>query len=250
VTQEEIEQQHHEEQFSENDANYDRGVTLYSPDGRILQIEYARITAKRGSPVVIVSYQNKKSNDVGIICSTVQPQSPLKKSNINNKIMKLSENLWYTMAGITCDGLFLFREAQRFINDHHFSYEEKPSINSIVSHISEIMHSYTCIGGMRPLGTSGVFFGVENDNIKIIETDPSGTTQNVIATTIGSDKENRIKSLEKYYSANKVVTKDKAKTLISSLFPKNKIPKGCDIESVHISYNTKTKKITVINEIR
>ena len=224
-------------------ANYDRAVTLFSPDGRLLQLEYARVCINRGTLSVVLSYDNGSTK--GIIAGTVVSSSILYEEKSRTKIFKISNNIWATMSGIVSDANFLIKEATQYCNDYRFNYEEEPSLTSIVNYLSEILHGYTCIGGMRPMGTALVIFGIDpNGDIKIAETDPSGSVVYSHACAIGLNKTKVIKDLEKNYVLS--FSESEGEKLVRSYLVKYKSPESI-VRIKIVRYNKNTEEITNVD---
>lgn len=169
---------------------YDRASTMFSPDGRILQVEYAEKTVRLGSAsigivceegVIIVS--DKRVSD-----SLVVPESAVKIWEIDNHIIA-------SAAGILSDARVLIEKAQVTAQQHRVTFDEPIDTESIIKEIANIKQAYTQYGGARPFGIEVMITGVNlNDDCRLYVSDVTGNYAGYRATAIGENDE-RIKEL-------------------------------------------------------
>jgi proteasome alpha subunit len=175
---------------------YDRAITVFSPDGRLLQVEYARKTVSQGTTAIglvcqdgIVLVADKRIIDPLIIPSSVE------------KIFQIDTHIGTTMSGLISDGRILVERAQEEAQRHRLVYEEPVDVMSLVKEICNHKQLYTQYAGTRPFGVSLLIAGVDGEAVLYV-TEPSGIYFKYLATAIGEGSAVVNKFLEKEYKKN------------------------------------------------
>ncbi|MBD3202872.1 archaeal proteasome endopeptidase complex subunit alpha [Candidatus Woesearchaeota archaeon] len=160
---------------------YDRAITMFSPDGRLLQVEYAKKTVRQGSTAMgfvckdgVLFVTDKRIVDKLIVPEAVE------------KIWKIDEHIMATASGILSDSRVLIDRGQIRAQQHRVTYDTPIDIISVVKSICDLKQMCTQSGGLRPFGVSLLLGGVDNNNEpKLFETDPTGIYFQYKATVIG-----------------------------------------------------------------
>jgi len=177
---------------------YDRAITIFSPEGRILQVEYAKRAAKSGSTAIGL----KTKDGVVIIADKRLPNKLIVGDSIE-KIMLIDDHIISTFAGYMADGRVLMDVAREIAQQHRIDYGNKIDLLSLIREVSNIMQYYTRYSGVRPFGISLIIAGIDNDNIpKLYSMDPSGIYYQYYAIAIGEGEDNIMKRLEEEYKPN------------------------------------------------
>ncbi|MCI5867354.1 MAG: archaeal proteasome endopeptidase complex subunit alpha [Methanosphaera sp.] len=181
------------QQFSS--AGYDRALTVFSPDGRLFQIEYAREAVKRGTPAIgivsqdgVVLAVNKKVKSKLIVPSSIE------------KIFKIDEHLATASSGLVADARRLVDVARTQAQVNKVNYHEPISVTGLAKYIGDLEQMYTQSGGIRPFGISLIIGGVSDGECKLYETDPSGALVEYKATSIGYGREKTLNLFEEKYT--------------------------------------------------
>lgn len=176
---------------------YDRAITMFSPDGRLLQVEYAKKTVKKGSTAI------------GLICKEgvafivdKRVVDPFLRTESIEKIWMVDEHLGATASGIVSDARVLIERAQLVAQQHKITYETPIDVLSVVKDLSDINQSCTQSGGLRPFGVSLLIAGIEGDEPKLYEVDPAGIFFGYYAKVIGEADDGVEEILKKKYSYN------------------------------------------------
>lgn len=193
--------------FGMKDAGYDRTI-MYSPDGRIIQVEYAREAARRGSSVIAV-----RCND-GIVL-LAESRSYSKLIEPNEKISQIEDNLYVTFSGLLADSRVLVNEARVFAQIHKITYGEECDVESVAWHLSKIAQRITQFGG-RPFGLAIIIAGINNSAPIISVVEPGGAKYDAKAIAIGRSEGDIMKHLEKNYKDN--LTLAECKQLVETAF--------------------------------
>ena len=177
------------------EALYDEASTIYSPDGRLLQVEYALKAVKKGSTILGLKY-NK-----GIILIAYKEQnSILIDINSVEKIFEIDKNIFCAITGIAADARLLVDLARTEAQIYNLWYGEKITLKQLVESIGETLHLYTQFDGIRPFGTTLLIAGLNNSEEKIYATDPSGAFFSYRAFCAGKGSEIASSILEKQYN--------------------------------------------------
>ena len=173
---------------------YDGAITIFSPEGRIYQVEYALELVKRGSPIVGV-----KSPD-GVVLAAIEPKQSRLAAPINSKkIYKIDDHVAVAIAGLSPDARVLVRQARYVSQGNRMTYDELVDIESLTSSVGDLLQTYTQNAGVRPFGVSLIFGGVDTHRVSLISTDPSGSYRGHKAHAIGRNSEKAMKVLHEQY---------------------------------------------------
>jgi proteasome alpha subunit len=173
---------------------YDRASTIFSPDGRLFQVEYAREAVKRGTTAVGLKY---KEGVVLIIDKRIS--SRLIEAKSIDKIFQIDQHVGCATSGLVADARVLVDRARVEAQIHKITYNEHILVEGLVKQICDFMQNYTQYGGIRPFGTALLVAGVDEQGTHLFETDPSGALMAYKAAAIGAGR-NTVKSVfeEKY----------------------------------------------------
>ena len=159
---------------------YDRAITMFSPDGRLLQVEYAKKTVRLGNTAIgmvckdgVLLVTDKRIVDKLVIPEAIE------------KIWQIDDHIMATAAGILSDARVLVERAQLKAQQHMVTYDSPIDILSVVKDICNLKQICTQSGGLRPFGVSLLIGGVDEDGLKLFETDPTGLFYQFKATVIG-----------------------------------------------------------------
>ncbi|WP_018256233.1 archaeal proteasome endopeptidase complex subunit alpha [Halomicrobium katesii] len=173
---------------------YDRGITIFSPDGRLYQVEYAREAVKRGTASVGV-----RTADGVVLAADRHARSPLLERDSIEKIHKADDHVGIASAGHVADARQLIDLARRQAQVNHLRYDEEIGVESLTKEVTDYIQQYTQTGGARPFGVALLVGGIEDGEPRLFETDPSGTPYEWQAVAIGGDRDEIQTFLEEEY---------------------------------------------------
>jgi proteasome alpha subunit len=159
---------------------YDRSITMFSPDGRLLQVEYAKKTVKQGSTAIGVA-----CSDGVLLVADRRIVNKLALPESIQKIFKIDDHLATAWAGISSDARVLVERSQVKAQQHRIQYDSPVDVISIVKDIANLKQMTTQSGGLRPFGVSMLFAGVDSTGPKLYQTDPTGIFLAYKAAVIG-----------------------------------------------------------------
>ena len=176
---------------------YDRGITIFSPDGRLYQVEYAREAVKRGSPSIGI-----RTSDGIVLAADTSTRQPLQERSSVEKIHKADDHIGIASAGHVADARQLIDFARQMAQINRLRYQEPIGAEALAKFVTDHIQQYTQIGGARPFGSSLIIGGIEDGSPRLFETDPSGTPYEWKAVSIGSDRPTIKTFLEENYSSD------------------------------------------------
>jgi proteasome alpha subunit len=175
---------------------YDRGITIFSPDGRLYQVEYAREAVKRGSASIGV-----RTAEGVVLLADKRSHSPLMEPASVEKLHKADDHVGMASAGHVADARQLIDFARRQAQVERLRYGEPMGVETLTKTVTDYIQQYTQIGGARPFGVAFVVGGIENGEPRLFETDPSGTPYEWKALAIGEGRAEVREYLEERYTA-------------------------------------------------
>src|SRR3990167_11187291 len=179
---------------------YDRSITMFSPDGRLLQVEYAKKTVKQGSTAT-----GMVCKDGVVIVTDKRIVDPLVVADSVEKIFQIDDHMMATASGIISDARVLVERAQIKAQQHRVEYDTPVDTLSIVKDICSLKQICTQSGGLRPFGVSLLVGGIDLDKARLFETDPTGIFFEYKATVIGEGEQEGEEILHKEYKDDMTV---------------------------------------------
>jgi proteasome alpha subunit len=178
----------------ERSLAYDRAITIFSPEGRLYQVEYALEAVRRGKTAVGI----KATNGV-VIGVHKEATSPLMDLEQIQKIYVIDKHIGCAIAGLHADARILvdFARVQSQINQ--ITYGEPSDVEVLTKKVCDLKQQYTQVGGIRPFGVSLLIVGVDKQGPQVFTTDPSGSYWSWRATAIGFNSDAARDYLEKHY---------------------------------------------------
>ncbi|MBL7051874.1 MAG: archaeal proteasome endopeptidase complex subunit alpha [Nanoarchaeota archaeon] len=172
---------------------YDRASTMFSPDGRLLQVEYAKEAVRQGSTAIgivcsdgVILITDKRVADNLVVAESIE------------KIFQVDEHIAATATGYVMDGRILIRRAQVIAQQNQVTYNTQIETAMLVKELADIKQSFTQYGGARPFGVSILFAGVD-EKPQLFVTEPTGIFFEYRATAVGEGADSVKSLLRKEY---------------------------------------------------
>jgi proteasome alpha subunit len=174
---------------------YDRAITMFSPDGRLLQVEYARKMVRQGSTAIGIVYKNGVLlvTDKRLVDKLVVPESV-------EKIWPIDTHIAATASGMVSDARVLFERSQLKAQQHRVTYDSPMDVLGVVRDICNLKQICTQSGGLRPFGVSTLIIGVDEIGSQLFETDPAGIYFRYHAKAIGEGEVDAEEYLYKHFT--------------------------------------------------
>jgi proteasome alpha subunit len=175
-------------------AGYDRALTIFSPDGRLYQVEYAIETVRRGTLAA-----GARTVD-GVVLFAEERLRKLQDISLSQKLFQIDDHVGAVAAGYVPDARVLIDSARVAAQNHRILYDEPITVAALAKHLGDLAQQFTQYAGVRPFGVSLILAGVDRDGPSVFTTDPSGTYLGYSAIAIGGGSDQRNEYLENNYS--------------------------------------------------
>ena len=217
---------------------YDRAITVFSPDGRLFQVEYAREAVKRGTTTVGLKFK-----DGVVLIVDKRITSRLIEPDSIEKIFQIDDYIGCATSGLVADARVLIDRARLDAQINEITYNEKIQIQTLVKRICDFKQTYTQYGGVRPFGTALLVAGVDETGSRLFSTDPSGALMEYKASSEGAGRSGAMAYFEQHYKEN--ISLDEAIDMgIKAL---NKGNEGkLNPDAIEIGVVTKDKKFNIL----
>lgn len=173
---------------------YDRTATMFSPDGHLLQVEYAEKTVRLG-----VSSIGMICSDGVFIIADKRVDDALIVQESALRIHEIDSHIFASTAGITSDARVLIEKAQVLAQQHRVTYDSPIEPESVIKELSNIKQQFTHYGGARPFAVSLMLAGMNGKKPQLFVSDVTGNYFSYYANAIGQDDERIKEKLREKY---------------------------------------------------
>ncbi len=217
-----------------NDALYDQASTIFSPDGRLYQVEYAREAINQGSTTLGLKYK-----DGVVLIAYKNYPSHLIEIQRMEKIFQIDDYIGCAFAGLSADAQRLVELAQEEAQANKITYDENITIKILTDIICEYKHAFTQYDGIRPFGVALIIAGIDQTGKRLYSTDPSGAFLEYKAICEGAGSADVMTHLKNVYEHD-LSLENAIDTGLKALQKVNK--KKLNAESLEIAIIDKKKK--------
>merc|ERR1711879_587347 len=232
---------------------YDARTTIFSPEGRLYQVEYAmEAISHAGAAVGILG-----KDGVVLACEKKLASKLLEPGKRSEKMYRIDDHIACAVAGITADANILLNFSRLAAQRYLFAYQEPVPVEQLVQQVCDTKQGYTQYGGMyicrlcrvrgwpedylgltssppsglRPFGVSFLWAGWDKHyGFQLYQSDPSGNYGGWKATAIGANNQAATSLLKQDYSdefsvqeALKLAVKVLSKTMDSTALSPDKL---------------------------
>jgi proteasome alpha subunit len=163
---------------------YDRAITVFSPDGRLFQVEYALETVNRGATILGIACSE------GIVLGAEErTESALQDERFMWKLFEVDQHLGAAVVGLGSDARILIDQARVYAQSNRLMYDEAIDVEVVAKRVGDIKQLYTQHAGVRPFGVSIIFGGIDKTGNRLFVTDPSGSIRGWKAVAFGIGRE-------------------------------------------------------------
>ncbi len=222
---------------------YDRAITMFSPDGRLLQVEYAKKTVRQGSTAIglvckdgVALISDKRIVDSFVVSEAIE------------KIWEIDEHIAATASGIISDARVLIERSQLKAQQNRVTYDSPIDTLAVVKDISNLKQICTQSAGLRPFGVSVLVAGIDANGPRLFETDPTGIYFQYRASVIGEGEVEVEEILHKEYKPEMSV-EEGIKVAIKAL--SKVLDNNFNANRLDVAYiTTKDKKFTKMSKTK
>ncbi len=175
---------------------YDYNATVFSPDGRLYQVEYAMEVVNRGGTILGIKCQE------GVILASEENTEALETSDHSWKIFPIDDHIGAAIVGLGSDARVLIDKARVSAQSNKLTYDESIDVEVVTKNGSDFQQVYTQHGGGRPFGTALIVAGVDKTGARVFATHPSGTYRAYKAVALGAGRETVQAMLTENYRDN------------------------------------------------
>jgi proteasome alpha subunit len=220
---------------------YDRAITVFSPDGRLFQVEYALETVNRGATIIGIACSE------GIVLGAEEKiETKLQDTNFTWKLYAVDDHLGAAVVGLGSDARILIDQARIYAQSNRLMYDEPIDVEIMTKRVGDIKQLYTQHAGVRPFGVSIIFGGIDKTGSRVFSTDPSGSYRGYKAVAVGIGRETVEGILKEEYRED--LTLEEAKKLAVKCLTQALVARG-EPKRIKISIIPKeTKKLQGISD--
>lgn len=171
---------------------YDTDITTYSPQGRLLQVEYAMEAVKQGSAVVGIR------SSTHVVLATLK-RSASELASHQKKLYEIDSHVGVAIAGLTADARVLTRFMRTECLNHTYVYEDAFPLSRLALEVADKCQISTQRASKRPYGVGLLIAGYDSTGPHLFQTCPSGNYYEVFATAIGSRSQGAKTYLERSF---------------------------------------------------
>ncbi len=172
---------------------YDYNSTVFSPDGRLYQVEYARELVNRGGTILGIRCAE------GVVLGSEENIEVLEEEGRSWKIFQVDEHIGAAIIGLSSDARVLIDQARINTQSNKLTYDEPIDLEVVTQKICDTQQTYTQHGGGRPFGVAMILGGVDKTGPHVFETHPSGNYKGYKATAVGAGTETVLSILKEEY---------------------------------------------------
>eukprot|EP00915_Cephaloidophora_sp_WS-2016_P008030 GHVH01011098.1.p1 GENE.GHVH01011098.1~~GHVH01011098.1.p1 ORF type:complete len:241 (-),score=29.63 GHVH01011098.1:60-782(-) len=174
---------------------YDQAITVFSPDGHLLQVEYAAEAVKKGLNAIGI-----KGKDCIVLGAEKRATHKLKDTSTKQKLLQLDNSIVMTFAGLQADSRVLANRGRIECQSYRLNMGDSPPIDYIARYIAKLQQQFTIRGGMRPFGLSALIGGFNSSGEpELYQTEPHGILLAMKAQAIGKSQRTMCEFLEKHF---------------------------------------------------
>ena len=215
---------------------YDRTIAVFSPDGRLFQVEYAKEAVRRGATCIGIAFKD------GVLLASVKPKGKLIVTDSTEKIFKVDSSIAAVASGLLADARTVVQQARVKAQVHKITYDEPIDVWTLARAIGDRMQMSTLYAGLRPFGVSFLIAGSDVNGPHLIESDPSGMLYEWKAYAIGRGASIANKMLDQIWKPNMSET-DAVKLAMDVLSKTEKGKKETTLDMAIIKSGGEYKKI-------
>jgi proteasome alpha subunit len=220
---------------------YDYNATVFSPDGRLYQVEYAMEVVNRGGTILGIKCTE------GVVLGSEENAEPLETSGHSWKIFPIDDHIGAAIVGLGSDARVLIDRARVTAQSNKLTYDESIDVEIVTKNSSDFQQVYTQHGGGRPFGTALIFAGVDSTGARVLATHPSGTYRAYKAVALGAGRETVQAMLTENYRDN--LTLDDSVKLAVKCLKNSLVARELPIKIKIAVISVETKKMKLLTEI-
>eukprot|EP00250_Pteridium_aquilinum_P017987 c23885_g1_i2 orf=555-1445(-) len=196
-------------------AGYDRHITIFSPEGRLYQVEYAFKAAKASG---ITSIGVRGEDSVCVVTQKKVPDKLLDQTSVSH-LFPITKYIGLLATGMTADSRSLVQHARTEAAEFRFKMGYEIPVDYLAKRLADKSQVYTQHAYMRPLGVSAMLLGIDEElGPQLFKCDPAGHYVGYKAASAGLKEQEVVNFLEKKIKNNAQFSyEETVQTAISAL---------------------------------
>eukprot|EP00246_Nothoceros_aenigmaticus_P014652 TRINITY_DN5737_c0_g1_i1.p1 TRINITY_DN5737_c0_g1~~TRINITY_DN5737_c0_g1_i1.p1 ORF type:complete len:247 (-),score=46.61 TRINITY_DN5737_c0_g1_i1:414-1154(-) len=196
-------------------AGYDRHITVFSPEGRLFQVEYAFKAVKAAG---ITSIGVRGQDSVCVVTQKKVPDKLLDQASVTH-LFTVTKDIGLLATGMQADSCSLVQHARKEASEFRFNMGYEIPVNYLASRLADKSQVYTQHAYMRPLGVAAMIIGIDDElGPQLFKCDPAGHFVGYKATSAGLKEQEAVNFLEKKMKNNpNLAYEETVQTAISAL---------------------------------
>lgn len=188
-------------------AGYDRQITIFSPDGKLYQVEYAfkAITSEGINCLAI-----KGTDNVALICQRKVADNKLLDHSFSTHIHAITETIACCAIGLQADSYAIVSKAREEAAEFRYKFGYTVPVDVLAKRLASIAQVSTQQASMRPLAVMLTLIGIDDETRTpyIYKVDPAGYYTGYFAVATGPKSTEITSALEKTFASEKNPKKD------------------------------------------
>ncbi|CCE79397.1 Piso0_001457 [Millerozyma farinosa CBS 7064] len=180
-------------------AGFDRHITIFSPEGRLYQVEYA-FKAINSANITSIGVTGK---DSAVIISQKKIPDKLLDASTVSYMFKITPSIGMVATGSIADARAQALRARAEAAEFRYKYGYEVPVEGLAKRMANLSQLYTQRAYMRPLGVALTFCQVDNEDEnrgpQLFKCDPAGYFTGVKAVAVGPKQQEAFTYLEKKF---------------------------------------------------
>lgn len=173
-------------------TGYDLSNSVFSPDGRNFQVEYAVKAVENGTTSVGIKF-----NDGVVFAVEKLITSKLLVPKKNVKIQVIDRHIGCVYSGLVPDGRHLVNRGREEASSFKKLYNKAIPLPAFADRIGQYVQAHTLYNSVRPFGVTAIFGGIDESGPHLYMLEPSGAHWGYRGAATGKGRQTAKAELEK-----------------------------------------------------
>jgi len=226
-------------------AGFDRHITIFSPEGRLYQVEYAFKAVKEGG---LTSIGVKGTDSVVLVSQKKVPDKLLDATSVTH-IFKITDRIGSVVTGLIADAKAQVTRARAEAAQFKYKNGYDAPVSFIAKRTANVAQVYTQHAFMRAFGIVTMFAGIDEEKgPQLFRCDPAGHYVGFKACAAGAKEQEANNWLEKKLKSHPDLTFQQ--TIETAILALQQVV-GSDLKPTDLEVGVVTRdnpKFTVLSE--